>query len=107
VLLRAGAALQHREPEAHRACDAPRVTTALRARTESRTWCCSNLVASINPGAVGMGPVISLPTASDDRLGAREVGRGPALGFTARSGKLLWGLFSQNLFSFGRGRRPG
>jgi hypothetical protein len=57
-------------------------------------------------GRWGVGPVALLPTASDDRLGAEKWAAGPAIGFTARSGKLLWGLFDQNLFSFaGEGDR--
>lgn len=51
-------------------------------------------------GRWGVGPVVQLPTASDDRLGSGQWAAGPAVGFTARSGKLLWGLFNQNLFSF-------
>jgi hypothetical protein len=28
------------------------------------------------------------------------MGVGPAVGFTAKSGKVLWGAFNQNIFSF-------
>ena len=57
-------------------------------------------------GRWGAGPVALLPTASDDRIGAEKWAAGPAIGFTARSGKLMWGLFDQNLFSFaGKGGR--
>ena len=40
------------------------------------------------------------PTATDDAIGAGKWATGPALGFVARSNKLMWGLFNQNLFSF-------
>ena len=57
-------------------------------------------------GRWGAGPVALLPTASDDRIGAEKWAAGPAIGFTARSGKFMWGLFDQNLFSFaGKGDR--
>lgn len=51
-------------------------------------------------GRWGLGPVIQLPTASEDALGSGKWSAGPAIGFTAQSGKLLWGVFNQNLFSF-------
>jgi hypothetical protein len=50
-------------------------------------------------GRWGFGPVALLPTGGSNR-GADKWGLGPAIGFTARSGKLLWGLFNQNIFSF-------
>lgn len=51
-------------------------------------------------GRWGIGPVLLVPTATDDALGAGKWAAGPALGFVARSNKLMWGLFNQNLFSF-------
>jgi len=51
-------------------------------------------------GRWGVGPVMLFPTATSDQLGAEKWAIGPALGFVARSDKLLWGLFNQNLFSF-------
>ena len=57
-------------------------------------------------GRWGVGPVMLAPTASNETLGAEQWAAGPAIGFTARSGKLMWGLFDQNLFSFaGEGER--
>jgi hypothetical protein len=51
-------------------------------------------------GRWGIGPVMLIPTASEDTLGNEQWAAGPALGAVARSHKLLWGLFNQNLFSF-------
>jgi len=51
-------------------------------------------------GRWGIGPVMMIPTASDNKLGTGKWAVGPAVGFVARSEKLLWGLFNQNLFSF-------
>ncbi len=51
-------------------------------------------------GRWGVGPVMLFPTATNDQLGAEKWAIGPALGFVARSDKLMWGLFNQNLFSF-------
>ena len=51
-------------------------------------------------GRWGIGPVLLLPTATDDALGAEKWAAGPALGFVARQPSLMWGLFNQNLFSF-------
>jgi hypothetical protein len=57
-------------------------------------------------GRWGVGPVMLAPTASNETLGAEKWAAGPAIGFTARSGMLMWGLFDQNLFSFaGEGER--
>jgi hypothetical protein len=57
-------------------------------------------------GRWGIGPVALLPTGGSSR-GADKWALGPAVGFTARQKKLLWGLFNQNLFSFaGDGDRP-
>lgn len=39
-----------------------------------------------------------MPTGGSDR-GNEKWAVGPALGFAARRGKLLWGVFNQNLFS--------
>jgi hypothetical protein len=51
-------------------------------------------------GRWGIGPVLLAPTATDEAIGAGKWAIGPALGFVARSDKLMWGLFNQNLFSF-------
>jgi len=51
-------------------------------------------------GRWGIGPVLLAPTATDDAIGAGKWAIGPAVGFVARSDKLMWGLFNQNLFSF-------
>lgn len=51
-------------------------------------------------GRWGIGPVMLIPTATNSQLGAEKWAIGPAFGFVARSEKLMWGLFSQNLFSF-------
>ena len=51
-------------------------------------------------GRWGVGPVMLFPTATNDALGAEKWAIGPAAGFVARSQKLLWGVFNQNLFSF-------
>jgi len=51
-------------------------------------------------GRWGIGPVLLAPTATDDAIGAGKWAIGPAVGFVARSNKLMWGLFNQNLFSF-------
>lgn len=50
-------------------------------------------------GRFGVGAVALLPTGTDG-LSAEKWGVGPAAGFTAKSGKLLWGAFNQNIFSF-------
>jgi hypothetical protein len=50
-------------------------------------------------GRFGVGAVGLLPTGADG-LSAKKWGIGPAAGFTAKSGKLLWGLFNQNIVSF-------
>jgi len=57
------------------------------------------MVFNASWGRWGFGPVALLPTGGDDR-GAEKWAAGPAVGFTARSGNLLWGLFNQNLFTF-------
>lgn len=51
-------------------------------------------------GRWGVGPVMLIPTATDDALGSEKWGIGPAVGFAARTPGLLWGLFNQNIFSF-------
>lgn len=51
-------------------------------------------------GRWGIGPVMLLPTATDDEVGTEKWAIGPALGFVARNQKLMWGVFNQNLFSF-------
>jgi hypothetical protein len=50
-------------------------------------------------GRFGVGAVALVPTGSDG-LSAEKWGVGPAAGFTAKSGKVLWGAFNQNIFSF-------
>ncbi len=50
-------------------------------------------------GRWGVGPVALLPTGGSKR-GAEQWALGPAIGFTAKKGKLLWGAFNQNLFSY-------
>jgi hypothetical protein len=60
-----------------------------------------DLIAFDQPwGRWGVGPVMLFPTATDEQLGTGKWAIGPALGFVARSQKLMWGLFNQNLFSF-------
>ncbi len=49
-------------------------------------------------GRFGVGAVALLPTGADG-LSAEKWGLGPAAGFTAKSGRLLWGAFNQNIFS--------
>ena len=51
-------------------------------------------------GRWGAGIVGMVPTASDEKLGSEKWAVGPAVGFVARSKKLMWGVFNQNLFSF-------
>jgi hypothetical protein len=51
-------------------------------------------------GRFGLGPVLLLPTATDEALGAEKWAAGPALGFVAQNPGSIWGLFNQNLFSF-------
>jgi hypothetical protein len=47
-------------------------------------------------GRWGLGPVALLPTGGEDR-GVNEWALGPAIGFTARQDKLIWGLFNPAL----------
>ena len=49
-------------------------------------------------GRWGVGAVALLPTGGD-KLGAEKWAMGPAIGFTARDEKILWGMFNQNLFT--------
>ena len=57
-------------------------------------------------GRWGVGPVALLPTGGSKR-GAEQWALGPAIGFTAKKGSLLWGAFNQNLFTYsGDGDRP-
>ncbi len=51
-------------------------------------------------GRWGIGPVVLIPTATDDALGAEKWAAGPALGFVAANPRYIWGAFNQNLFSF-------
>jgi hypothetical protein len=46
------------------------------------------------------GPVMFFPTSTNDALGANQWTASPAAGFVARSHKLLWGVFNQNLFTY-------
>lgn len=57
------------------------------------------VVTSESWGRWGVGAVMLMPAASRDALGAGQWALGPAMGFAARSPGLLWGLFSQNLFT--------
>lgn len=57
------------------------------------------LVFSQDWGRWGIGPVALFPTGGADR-GAEQWALGPAIGFTAQRGRLLWGAFNQNLFTF-------
>ncbi len=57
------------------------------------------MVFNASWGRWGFGPVALLPTGGDDR-GADKWAAGPAVGFTARAGNLLWGVFNQNLVTF-------
>jgi hypothetical protein len=50
-------------------------------------------------GRWGAGPVALFPAGGSGR-GTEQWALGPAVGFTARSGKLLWGAFNQNLFTY-------
>lgn len=50
-------------------------------------------------GRWGVGPVALLPTGGSGR-GTEKWALGPAVGFVARDGKLLWGAFNQNLFTY-------
>jgi hypothetical protein len=49
-------------------------------------------------GRWGVGVVGLIPTGAEG-VSAEKWALGPAAGFTARSGRLLWGLFNQNLFT--------
>ncbi len=51
-------------------------------------------------GRWGVGAVALLPT-GESGLSAKKWGLGPALGFTARKKKVLWGAFNQNIFTVG------
>ena len=59
------------------------------------------IVFPLSKGRWGIGPVILLPTATDDALGAEKWALGPALGLTYPYKKMLFGLFNQNLFTIG------
>lgn len=50
-------------------------------------------------GRWGVGPVALFPTGGSTR-GADKWAAGPAAGFTVAKGKLLWGFFNQNLFTY-------
>ncbi len=50
-------------------------------------------------GRWGVGIDSLLPTATDDALASEKWAVGPAAGFIAQEGKLLWGAFNQNVFT--------
>jgi hypothetical protein len=56
------------------------------------------VVFSASWGRWGIGAVALLPTGGEDS-GAGQWGVGPAIGFTAKNGPVLWGLFNQNVFT--------
>ncbi len=57
-------------------------------------------------GRVGIGPVVSFPTADPDILGSGQYSAGPAFGGVSQLGKFQLGVLVQNLFSFaGEGSR--
>jgi hypothetical protein len=58
-------------------------------------------------GRWGAGAVALLPTGGSSR-GGEQWALGPAVGFTAKKGQLLWGVFNQNLFTYAGddGRTP-
>lgn len=59
-------------------------------------------------GRIGVGPVVSFPTADPDILGSGQYSAGPAVGAVSQLGKLQLGALVQNLFSFaGEGSRAG
>ena len=47
----------------------------------------------------GVGPVISFPTATDDALGSGEVSLGPSVVLLSMSGKWVYGMLINNLWS--------
>lgn len=51
-------------------------------------------------GRIGVGPVVSFPTADPDILGSGQYSAGPAVGGVSQLGKFQLGLLVQNLFSF-------
>ena len=55
-------------------------------------------LVTFDRGRFGVGAVALLPTGAEG-LRAEKWGIGPAAGFTAKNGKLLWGAFNQNIFS--------
>jgi hypothetical protein len=64
------------------------------------------IVFNQSKGRWGVGPVMLLPTATNNALGAEKWALGPALGFVVQETGFIWGLFNQNLFSFaGNGNR--
>ena len=62
-------------------------TTVFNLVTFDRSW-----------GRFGLGAAGLFPTGIDG-LSAEKWGLGPAAGFTVQKGKLLWGLFNQNIFT--------
>lgn len=54
----------------------------------------------------GLGPVLLLPTATDDRLGAEKWGAGPTAVVLRQQGPLTYGALANHLWSFaGEGAR--
>lgn len=51
-------------------------------------------------GRVGIGPVVSFPTADPDALGSGQYSAGPVIGSVSQFGKFQVGILVQNLFSF-------
>ena len=79
----------------------PIVTDSLSGESGLSDLVLFDLVVFDKPwGRWGIGPVLLAPTATDETIGADKWAIGPAVGFVARSNKLMWGLFNQNLFSF-------
>jgi len=79
----------------------PIVTDSLSGESGLSDLVLFDLVVFDKPwGRWGIGPVLLAPTATDEAIGADKWAIGPAVGFVARSNKLMWGLFNQNLFSF-------
>lgn len=78
---------------------APYVTRSGSGKTGLSDIAIFNLVAFDRDwGRFGVGAVAVLPS-GDRGLGAGKWAIGPAFGFAARNEKLLWGVFSQNLFT--------
>lgn len=78
---------------------APFVTDSLNGSTGLADITLFDLVTrDASWGRWGCGAVALLPTGGEKR-GAEQWGLAPAIGFTARSSGMLWGLFNQNIFT--------